>query len=98
MAAAYGTPHGGAPRAPPLHHDQTMEATAMMLGRRSFMITGAAAAADCSASGGAPWAAEPPLRYPDPNIKVLDPRFQQYVLGNAAIGRIAGGRRFTEGP
>jgi len=42
--------------------------------------------------------AETPIRYPDPNIKVLDPRFQKYVLGNAAIERIAGGCRFTEGP
>src|SRR6266853_4287420 len=39
-----------------------------------------------------------PIRYPDPNIKVLDPRFQKYVLGNAAIERIAGGCRFNEGP
>ena len=39
-----------------------------------------------------------PIRYPDPAIKVLDPRFQKYVLGNAAIERIAGGCRFTEGP
>ena len=70
----------------------------MMLGRRACMITGAAAATDFSASGGAAWVAEPPIRYPDPNIKVLDPRFQQYVLGNAAIERLAGGCRFTEGP
>jgi gluconolactonase len=41
---------------------------------------------------------EPPVRYPDPNIKVLDPRFAPLVLGNAAIERIAGGCRFTEGP
>src|SRR6266704_2932498 len=74
-----------------------MEDTAMMLGRRSFMITGAAAA-DGGAGGGAAWAAETPIRYPDPNIKVLDPRFQPYVLGNAAIERLAGGCRFTEGP
>ena len=39
-----------------------------------------------------------PIRYPDQNIKVLDPRFQKYVLGNAAIERIAGSCRFTEGP
>ena len=39
-----------------------------------------------------------PIRYPDPDIKVLDPRFQKYVLGNAAIERIAGSGRFTEGP
>ena len=36
--------------------------------------------------------------YPDPDIKVLDPRFQKYALGNAAVERIAGGCRFTEGP
>ena len=69
----------------------------MMHGRRAFMITGAAAA-DGGAGGGAAWAAETPIRYPDPNIKVLDPRFQQYVLSNAAIERLAGGCRFTEGP
>ncbi len=40
----------------------------------------------------------PPIRYPDPNIKVLDPRFARYVLPMAAIERIAGGCRFTEGP
>jgi hypothetical protein len=68
----------------------------MMLGRRSYPITGATA--DGGVGGGAAWAAETPIRYPDPHIKVLDPRFQQYVLGNAAIERIAGGCRFTEGP
>src|SRR6266446_8970628 len=68
-----------------------------MHGRRSFMITGAAAV-DYGAGGSAAWAAETPIRYPDPNIQVLDPRFQPYVLGNVAIERIAGGCRFTEGP
>src|SRR5260370_19879455 len=36
--------------------------------------------------------------YPDREIKVLDERFRKYVLGNAAIERIAGGCRFNEGP
>src|SRR5260221_1662663 len=70
-----------------------------MLARRSLMIAGAAAAAELSL-GGAMFnaiAAEP-IRYPDPSIKVLDPRFSKYVLGNAAVERIAGGCRFTEGP
>jgi gluconolactonase len=49
--------------------------------------------------GGSRWdIGAPPIRYPDPNIKVLDPRFAPLVLGNAAIERIAGGCRFTEGP
>jgi gluconolactonase len=69
-----------------------------MIARRSFMLAGAAAAAEFGSGGGSAWAAETPIRYPDPNIKVLDPRFQKYVLGNAAIERIAGGCRFTEGP
>ena len=40
----------------------------------------------------------PIVRYPDPGIKILDPRFSALVLGNAAIERIATGCRFTEGP
>jgi gluconolactonase len=51
-----------------------------------------------SAEIGPARAAEIPIRYPDPSIKVLDPRFQKYVLGNAAVERIAGGCRFNEGP
>jgi gluconolactonase len=39
-----------------------------------------------------------PIRYPDPRIKILDPRFASLVLGNAAIETIASGCRFTEGP
>src|SRR5437879_4572764 len=70
-----------------------------MLTRRSLMITGAAAAAGISMGASMSVADAPtPIRYPDPNIKVLDPRFQKYVLGNAAIERIASGMRFTEGP
>ena len=38
------------------------------------------------------------VRYPDPAIKILDPRFAPLVLGNAAVERIAGGCRFNEGP
>ncbi len=44
------------------------------------------------------WDASSPIRYPDPDILVLDPRFQHMILGNAAIERIATGFRFTEGP
>jgi gluconolactonase len=44
------------------------------------------------------WDSSAPIRYPDPGIVVLDPRFQKMVLGNAAIRRIATGFDFTEGP
>jgi gluconolactonase len=71
----------------------------MILRRRSFMVAGAAAAAELGIGNGAlrSVAAEP-VRYPDPSIKVLDPRFQPLILGNAAVERIATGCRFNEGP
>ena len=31
------------------------------------------------------WESAAPIRYPDPDIVVLDPRFQHMVLGHAAI-------------
>ena len=39
-----------------------------------------------------------PVRYPDPAVRVLDPRFEQYRVGNAAVERIATGYRWAEGP
>jgi gluconolactonase len=39
-----------------------------------------------------------PVRYPDPAIQVLDPRFAPYRLGNAAVERLATGFRWAEGP
>jgi gluconolactonase len=39
-----------------------------------------------------------PIRYPDPAIEVLAPRFARYRLGNAAIERIWTGGRWNEGP
>ena len=44
------------------------------------------------------WDSSAPIRYPDPDIVVLDKRFQHLVLPMAAIERIATGFRFTEGP
>src|SRR6185503_16224375 len=49
-------------------------------------------------SGLSRWESPAPIRYPDPDIVALDPRFHHLVLGNAAIERIATGFRFTEGP
>ncbi|MEM0968203.1 MAG: SMP-30/gluconolactonase/LRE family protein [Verrucomicrobiota bacterium] len=34
------------------------------------------------------WTGESPVRYPDPDVRVLDPRFGKLRLGNAAIQRI----------
>ncbi|HVN12243.1 MAG TPA: SMP-30/gluconolactonase/LRE family protein [Kineosporiaceae bacterium] len=39
-----------------------------------------------------------PARYPDPAVRAVDPRFERYVLFNAAVERIATGFRWVEGP
>jgi gluconolactonase len=74
----------------------------MVLGRRSFMLAGAALAAaefgNGSPAGASRWESSAPVRYPDPDIKVLDPRFERIALGLTGIERIATGCRFTEGP
>lgn len=44
------------------------------------------------------WETTAPIRYPDPDVQVLDKRFGRIVLGNAAIHRIATGFAFVEGP
>ena len=44
------------------------------------------------------WQSSAPIRYPDPDIVVLDKRFRHLVVPMAAIERIASGFRFTEGP
>lgn len=44
------------------------------------------------------WDISAPIRYPDPDVIVLDPRFQKIFIGNAGIQRIATGFDFTEGP
>jgi gluconolactonase len=63
----------------------------MVVGRRSFIISGGLAAMAASWDQGI-------VRYPDQRIKTLDPRFQPLVLGNAAVEQIATGCRFNEGP
>ena len=39
-----------------------------------------------------------PVRYPDPDVISLDPRFDAYRIGSAAIRRIAAGFLWAEGP
>jgi len=38
------------------------------------------------------------VRYPDPAIEVLDPRFAKYKIGNAVVERLCTGFRWAEGP
>jgi gluconolactonase len=41
---------------------------------------------------------QPSSRWPDPAVRVLDPRFEKYYLYNAPVERLATGFRWTEGP
>jgi len=38
------------------------------------------------------------VRYPDPAVEIVDPRFGRYHIGSAALERICTGMRWAEGP
>lgn len=40
----------------------------------------------------------PPVRYPDPAVRILDPSFAKYRVFNAAVERLCTGLRWAEGP
>jgi len=68
--------------------------------RRAFLARSVAAAAATTA----PWsramgtAAQSIVRYPDPSVVTLDPRFDRLRQGNAAVERLWTGARWAEGP
>jgi gluconolactonase len=70
--------------------------------RRRFigLGVGAAATALTSKAWGRDETTQPkaPTPYPDPAIEILDRRFTQYVVFNAAIERLYTGARWAEGP
>ena len=44
------------------------------------------------------WTGQEPVRYPDPDLIVLDPRFGRYKLGNTPLQRLHTGSLWAEGP
>lgn len=72
-----------------------MDADGRGLGRRAFML-GAGLALPAVAQRD--WTGKEPIRYPDPDIVVLDPRFAKLKANNAAIERLYTGLRWAEGP
>jgi gluconolactonase len=80
--------------------------------RRSFLAMALAATALPAAlraqqpPGAAPippaeprdWSGQNPIRYPDPDVIALEPRFRQYMIGNASIKRLFTGTDWAEGP
>jgi len=66
--------------------------------RRSFLTSAALGAAPLLAQQPRDWSGKNPVRYPDPDIVVIDPRFNKYKLGNTPIQRLATGFLWAEGP
>jgi gluconolactonase len=65
--------------------------------RRTFVM-GAAAASSALVASNAFGQWRPSGRYPDPAVESLDPSFNKYRIGTAAVERIATGMRWAEGP
>ena len=70
------------------------------IGRRGFLAgTIAAAFTACVYGQSRDYKPDgPPIRYPDKDILVLDPRFSRYYLGNTTIQRLYTGMLWAEGP
>ncbi len=66
------------------------------MNRRSFLT--AAALAPLAANAQRDWSGQNPVRYPDPDIVVLDKRFAKYKVGNTPIQRLFTGCLWAEGP
>jgi gluconolactonase len=77
-------------------HERHPEPNAL-LGRRAF-LTAAVAAAAAPALARDYGRNAPPSRYPDPDIIVLDKRFEKYKIGNTPIQRLHTGTLWAEGP
>ncbi len=73
------------------------------LDRRRFLassaaVLGGALAAPSLARGERDWSGKTPVRYPNPDIVVIDPRFAKYKLGNTPTQRLHLGTLWAEGP
>ena len=81
-----------------------METTKTQTGmnRRGFLASaaGLAGAAVAGALGAAErdWSGQQPVRYPEPDVVVLDKRFAKYKIGNTPIQRLHTGTLWAEGP
>jgi len=82
-------------------YQQNSHTSLPQLGRRAFLT----AAAACTASAFVAWGRDygpgaPPVRYPEPDVVVLDERFAKYKLGNSPIVRLyhSSDMLWAEGP
>jgi gluconolactonase len=70
------------------------------IGRRGFLGAAVAAAAGAGLAGAQErdWSGAAPVRYPDADVLILDPRFARYRIGNTPIQRLHTGTLWAEGP
>jgi len=70
------------------------------IARRSFLTAALASAAllPKSARAQRDWSGHEPVRYPDPDVLVLDKRFARYRVNNTPIRRLYTGLLWAEGP
>ncbi len=80
--------------------DHTADQYLPKLARRSFLaVAGAAAASAAQAAFGRDYTpGATPVRYPEPDVVVLDKRFAKYKIGNTPIQRLHTGMLWAEGP
>ncbi len=74
-----------------------------LLDRRTLLASAAASAAGIMLGTPAPaqernWNRNAPVRYPDPDIVILDKRFAKYRIANTPIQRLHTGNLWAEGP
>jgi gluconolactonase len=86
-------------------HQRTISTGHSMLGRRTFLASTCTAAGSLAAAalGQQPAQREygsraQPVRYPEPDVVVLDKRFAKYKIGNTPILRLHTGMLWAEGP
>ncbi len=85
-----------------LHSPQVSQVPNPTLDRRRFLATAAFAAAGAAlapktSAAERDWSGNNPVRYPDPDIIVLDQRFAKYKIGNTPIQKLWSGALWAEG-
>jgi gluconolactonase len=69
--------------------DNNSDSKTPVVGRRAFLATASAALAGAATAMARDYGPNTqPVRYPDPDIVILDPRFKKYALGNTPIQRV----------
>lgn len=87
-----------------------MHSAKVLSDRRAFLgaALGGAAALPLLAQAPAPaisteptprdWTGAQPVRYPEPDVVALDPKFRRYIIGNTVIRKLHTGTLWAEGP